>query len=104
MPETSRSNFSIIILNRNCRYIFSFYYGKNTLKYSYKNFPTFLKFHEKCLVSGNKGYPLLQRIFLPSAITASQKKNVPVIFLILVFIYKKYEKARALIFRKTLLE
>ena len=43
-------------------------------------------------------------MFLLSANTASQTKNVPVIFLILVFIYKKYEKARALIFRKTLLE
>ena len=53
----------------------------------------------------NKSKQLLsQRIYLPSANTASQTKNVTVIFLILVFIYKKYEKARALIFRKTLLE
>ena len=43
-------------------------------------------------------------IFLPSGNTASQTKNVAVMFLILVLIYQKYEKARALIFRKTLLE
>ena len=43
-------------------------------------------------------------MFLPSTNTASQKKNVPVIFSISVFIYEKYEKPGALIFRKTLLE
>ena len=42
-------------------------------------------------------------MFLPSANAASQKKNVTVIFFILVFIYKKYKKTWALILRKTLL-
>ena len=42
--------------------------------------------------------------FFYSVQIASQKKNVPVIFLILVFINKKLEKAGALSFRKTLLE
>ena len=43
-------------------------------------------------------------IILPTANKASQTSNVPVIFFIFVFIYKKYKKAEALIFRKTLLE
>ena len=54
-----------------------------------------------------KTFPLItlsQNKYLPSANTASQTKNATVVFLILVFVYKKYEKARALIFRKTLLE
>ena len=42
-------------------------------------------------------------MFLPSANATSQKKNVTVICLILVFIYKKHEKTGALILRKTLL-
>ena len=43
-------------------------------------------------------------MFLHNANTASQKKNLRVIFLILVFIYKKYENTGTLILRKTLLE
>ena len=73
------------------------------MKYSYKNFPCFLKFHKKCLVSANNFYHK-GRIFLPSANTTSQTKNVPAIFLILVFIYEKFEKKLGLILRKTLLE
>ena len=34
-------------------------------------------------------------MFLTNANRASEMKNVPVIFLILVFIYKEYEKAMA---------
>ena len=59
--------------------------------------PSFRKLNKSKLL-------LSQRTFLPSANTASQNKNVPVILFILVFIYQKYEKAGALIFRKTLLE
>ena len=79
--------------------------GKTRSSILIKTFPLFLNFIMPSFDKLSKSKSLLsQRIFLPIANTASQTKNIPVIFLILVFIYKKYGKAWALIFRKTLPE
>ena len=90
MPKTLGSNFSITILHRDCVTTYILFVMRNT------KMSVFRKLNKSKL-------HLLQRICLPSANKASQEKNVR-IFLILVFIYEKYENMGVSILRKTLLE